>query len=151
MITHEHKDATITNSDQRAIIAHVVNNVGAWGAGFSGALERRYPGTRLAYWDNIRQHKHTLGSVFITKTGNKDVHIAHLVAQHGVRGQGNPVPLQYRALKMCLQELSSHVSGCDVIQMPKIGSGLAGGDWSVIEPMIQQHLGNFNVTICDWP
>lgn len=150
MITHEHKDATITNPSQITIIAHVVNDIGAFGAGFSGALERAYPGTRLAYWDNIRQHQHTLGAVFVTKTGSRNVYVAHLVAQHGVRGKDNPVPIKYHALKMCLQELSTRVTGYDVIQMPKIGSGLAGGDWSKIEPMIQKYLGGFNVVVCDW-
>ncbi len=151
MILNVRKDATITEPNKRTIIAHVVNDIGAFGAGFSGALERAYPGTRLSYWDNIRGNKHLLGSVLITKTGNRNVCVAHLVAQHGVRSKDNPTPIKYHALKMCLQELSTIVVGYDVIQMPKIGSGLAGGDWSIIEPMIQQHLGNFNVVVCDYP
>ena len=51
MIIYTIGDATLPNiqQDETAIIAHVCNDIGAWGAGFSGALGRRYPEAERVY------------------------------------------------------------------------------------------------------
>ncbi len=159
MIHHVHKDATITKPNKRTIIAHVVNDIGAFGAGFSGALERRYPGTGAIY--KLKVEGRHLGQIFFTLPAPY-VSICHMVAQSGVRSSQNKVPLRYGALQECLSTLSGVVNnfnndghGIDVIQMPKIGSGLAGGDWSRIEGIINEAMAELDhevdVVICDWP
>ena len=37
------------------------------------------------------------------------------------------------------------------IHMPRIGTGLAQGDWSLIEPIIQDTLEGLNVFVYDFP
>lgn len=158
-IRHEHKDATITNPSQITLIAHIVNDIGAWGAGFSGALERVYPGTGEVYKLKIKQHR--LSQIFFTLPAPY-VAVCHMVAQSGVRSRYNKVPLRYAELQECLYQLAHMVNRMnreghkvDVIQLPKIGSGLAGGEWKRIEAIINETLAELDhdvdVIICDWP
>lgn len=120
-------------------IAHVVNNIGVWGGGFTGSLERQYPGTGADYRQKVRGRN--LGDVFFTVARNMAVAICHMVAQNGIISNSNPVPLVYAELNKCLGKLADSIPALNItaIQMPMIGSGLAGGDWSVIEPMIAAH------------
>ena len=54
--------------------------------------------------------------------------------------------LDYDALKSALIEMKNKFSG-KRIGMPMIGSGLAGGDWNVIEKIIQDVFVGEYVTI----
>lgn len=117
------------------IIAHVCNDVGAWGAGFVLAVSERYPEAEEKYRLVARNDLLTLGTVIFAQP-NLQVIVANMVAQ---RAPGTHKPLDLRALEQCLTlvgELQAREGG-DVI-MPRIGCGLAGGDWFDVEPIIQR-------------
>ena len=132
-----------------AIIAHVVNDVGAWGAGFTSALAR-YP---LAERDYRGWRIRTLGAVLFTKVSS-DLWIVHMCAQRGLpsrdRWVRGDVPLDIRALDSCLATVADY---CDdawySIHMPRIGCGLAGGKWEDVGPLVEKWLGRFDVTVYD--
>lgn len=151
MIKVEKGDAAITQKFQ--IIAHVVNDVGKWGAGFSGALERRYPGTGKDYQKKLAELRtwrgNVLGYCLGSDTENSGIKIVHMIAQHGVRTKYNPKPIDYDALRLCLSSLCAAALRGEIasIQMPKIGAGLAGGDWSIILPIITSELGNLQIPV----
>jgi hypothetical protein len=80
--------------------------------------------------------------------------VANMLAQHGVasgfkRSGSNrqPPPIRYPKLQQCLaqvaefaQVLSATARGSVSVQMPRIGAGLAGGDWNIIASIIEQEL-----------
>ena len=137
------KDGDATIPQHRVCIAHVVNNIKVWGGGFTASLERQYPGTGADYRAKLDGRKK--GYIFFTHHGA--VSICHMVAQEGTIAANNPSPLVYEALDKCLGLLAASITPLNItaIQMPMIGSGLAGGDWNVIEPMIAAHF--YNVAI----
>lgn len=47
-------DLPVTADGPNVVIAHVVNDVGRWGAGFTAALDRRWCGARTGYMDWAR-------------------------------------------------------------------------------------------------
>jgi hypothetical protein len=55
-------------------------------------------------------------------------------------------PLDYEALTLCMRKINSTFRGKH-IGMPKIGAGLAGGDWNRIKKIIQTELKDCKVTI----
>ena len=61
-----------------------------------------------------------------------------MVAQHNTRKapDGTP-PIRYDALRKCL-ELVGYVAEAEgaTVHMPRIGAGLAGGDWKTIEQIV---------------
>lgn len=126
-------DATSPKRDSKGIIAHVCNNKGGWGAGFVLALSDRWIKPEISY---RRLQEYVLGKVYLIEV-EPDLYVANMIAQDGYYRQGY-VPLQYDALTTCLKKLNAYASKVDAkIHMPKIGSGLGGGDWNRILKIIE--------------
>lgn len=124
------------------VIAHIVNNVGAFGKGFAATVAEYWPHIRDSYFDNYRSF--SLGDILMgdAAEGGRLV-VANLFAQDGLPGPNNHQPIKYMALAQCLDELSETLDECRVdyeIWMPRIGTGYARGKWEIIEPMIESSL-----------
>lgn len=66
-----------------------------------------------------------------------DVWVANMIAQHGLRPENGVPPIRYDAVRACLEKVASKAKELEAtIHMPRIGCGLAGGDWSRIEPIV---------------
>lgn len=157
-------DATIPIGDGPRIIAHVANDIGAWGAGFSGAISRRWNAPEQDYraWYARSGRKDLLtpfglGQSWQTPVGD-GLYVVSMIAQHGIRGPRNPAPIRYNALWTCLERLAhaALLFGLErpaSVHMPRIGCGLAGGTWDRVEPLIVEHLvqRGVPVTVYDLP
>ncbi len=133
-------DATQPIGDGPMLIAHVCNDVGAWGRGFVLAISKRWPQPEVAFRKSWQMEASRLGDVQLSNVGGS-LYVVSMIAQHKLRSRGNPVPLSYADLARCLgrvEELAAllHAS----VHMPRIGCGLAGGTWDKIESLIQKHL-----------
>lgn len=125
------------------IIAHVCNNINKWGKGFVVPLGQSYPKAKYEYhkWfsDLGYNDKPILGNtqfVIIRDT----IAIANMIAQEGIRVNDN-IPLRYDALRKCLKNVNDFaIRHKAVINMPRIGCGLAGGTWNEIEKIIMEEV-----------
>lgn len=133
------------------IIAHIVNDQGKWGSGFTYSLSRNWPEAERDYriWHRHRvdvqldpRKGFGLGNVRYTLVHGKDgkepgIWVAHMIAQTGLIGGLNRRPLRYDALGACLMEVAIFADMVKAsVHMPKIGTGLAGGDWSIIKELL---------------
>jgi O-acetyl-ADP-ribose deacetylase (regulator of RNase III) len=59
---------------------------------------------------------------------------------------GDKKPLDYEALTLCMRKMNTVFSGKH-IGLPKIGAGLAGGDWNKIKNIIKTELKDCKVTV----
>jgi O-acetyl-ADP-ribose deacetylase (regulator of RNase III) len=128
-------DATNPQGTGNKIIVHICNDIGAWGAGFVLAVSKKWRAPEIAY---RAEKKHTLGTVQLVRVSD-DIIVANMVAQHGVGiGADGKPPIRYEAVRACLNQVndSAYHTG-STIHMPRIGCGLAGGDWSKIEEIIK--------------
>ncbi len=83
-----------------------------------------------------------------------DITVATRIAQQGVSTDSNGVPpLRYGALRACLDKVGARaVLNKASVHMPRIGCGLAGGDWTEVEKCIRETLidtHNVPVTVYD--
>jgi O-acetyl-ADP-ribose deacetylase (regulator of RNase III) len=62
---------------------------------------------------------------------------------------GATAPFDYEAFTLCMRKINS-VFGGKHIGLPKIGAGLAGGDWERIEKIIEKELWFCEVTIVSY-
>lgn len=153
MIHYQIGDATCpTIHDGTRVIAHVCNDAGKWGAGFSGAVSDRWKEPEVFYRSQYRRARFSfkLGEVqwvFV----ETDLAIVNMIAQHDTRSKKNPKPIRYDALESCLNKLveSCQDLGDVTLHMPRIGSGLAGGDWGLIESLIDEICWDFDVYVYD--
>lgn len=159
-------DATRPEVWGNAIIAHICNDDGKWGKGFVMALSRRWPEPEAKYraWHKDRERASSgfkLGAVrfvgvkTIDTVLNPDqkLWVANMIAQHGIRGPGNLTPIRYGALSQALSNVAEFAKKNNAsVCMPKIGSGLAGGDWNKIERLITEAIVNQGVavTVCEF-
>lgn len=136
-------DATVPSVKGVKLIAHVCNDVGGWGKGFVLALSRRWPEPEAAYraWHRDRAHNDFgLGAVQFVQV-EKYVWVANLIGQRGIRTGSKGVPVRYQAIDTGLAHLATKAADFDAsVHMPRIGCGLAGGDWSRVEPLIMRRL-----------
>lgn len=145
MITYVRGDATQPIGTGNKIIAHIVNDVGAWGAGFVLALSARWPHVREDYLD---WKKRKLGDTMFSYA-EPQLYVAHLCAQRGVRGTR---PLNYEALVSCLKKLCVQINEQPwTVHMPRIGCGLGGGSWDVVGGLVERWLDGVEVFVYDLP
>lgn len=165
-ITYVTGDATDPQTDELCAIAHVCNDVGAYGAGFAKAIAERYPTARRRYvawhqrFDTVTARPFALGASQWVAVGHDlgrgrawDARwVVNMVAQRGLRSATNPVPLDYGHLAECLFHLGRNACGTSV-HMPRIGCELAGGTWDRVEPLIVEHVcaRGVDVTVYDPP
>lgn len=133
-------DATNPMGSPPWIIAHIVNDrARAWHGGFAASLRKRYP---EAQEDFIRQRtsgKSRLGENFVTELA-PDRAVVSMVAQAGYGPSKNP-RLRYEALGVCLGQLATEAEKRGArVHMPRIGTGQAGGRWSVVSGLIDEQL-----------
>lgn len=114
-------------------IVQVVNNVGAYGAGVSGAIAKKWP----IVLKEFKSHPAQLGTSITFQLG-EGLWFGNMYAQSGLRSKTNAKPLRYARLAFCLDSVECF--GFDRIHMPKIGCGLAGGDWNIVSELIQDIL-----------
>jgi O-acetyl-ADP-ribose deacetylase (regulator of RNase III) len=70
-----------------------------------------------------------------------DLWVANMVAQHGMRPGRSGPPIRYDAVERCLEAVAHHANRLGAsVHMPRIGCGLAGGKWELIEPIITRTL-----------
>jgi len=62
---------------------------------------------------------------------------------------GDKSPVDYDAITMCMRKIN-HVFKGKRIGLPKIGAGLAGGDWNIIKKIIEKELKDCDVTIVNY-
>lgn len=142
-ITYVRGDATAPSVKGVKLIAHVCNDIGGWGKGFVLALSRRWPEPEAAYraWHRDRAHNDFgLGAAQFVQV-EKYVWVANLIGQQGIRTGSKGVPVRYEAIDTGLAHLATKVAELDAsVHMPRIGCGLAGGNWSRVEPLIVRRL-----------
>jgi Zn-dependent peptidase ImmA (M78 family)/O-acetyl-ADP-ribose deacetylase (regulator of RNase III) len=133
-------DATSPMGDRPWIIAHVVNDKArAWHGGFAAALRRRYPESQSAFIERVSKERPHLGDVIITQL-EEGVLIASMVAQAGFGASKTP-RIRYQALRDCLSKVSKAAAERKAsVHMPRIGTGQAGGRWSVIGGLVDEEL-----------
>jgi O-acetyl-ADP-ribose deacetylase (regulator of RNase III) len=157
MINYLQGDATEPQTDGNKIIAHICNDVGAWGRGFVFSLTQKYPKSEQDYREWFQGNDETvtipfkLGCIKFVKVAD-DVSVANMIAQHGIlQVQGKLPPIRYEALEECLRQLRIEALNLNAsIHMPRIGCGLAGGKWSMIEPLLTKMLPDISVYVYDF-
>jgi len=141
-------DATSPKGDGTKIIVHICNDIGAWGSGFVMALSKKWKFPEEHY-RSIKEY--VLGDVYFVNVGD-GIYVANMIAQHGVGVDSVGIPpVRYDAMKKALLRvnLTAKQLGASV-HMPRIGCGLAGGDWNIVEKIVQENV-QVDVTVYDLP
>lgn len=150
MINYVKGDATKPIGDGKKIIVHCCNDIGAWGSGFVVALSKRWKAPEQYYrgWKEcFPEQRLPLGVAQLVKV-EPDIYVANMIGQRGVRGPANLSPIRYFAIADALDEVFQlAVNNECSIHGPRLGAGLAGGDWKKIENILENASENYDVPV----
>jgi O-acetyl-ADP-ribose deacetylase (regulator of RNase III) len=123
-----------------AIIMHCCNDIGAWGAGFVLALSKKWKEPEREYYNWFRRRDLNLGEVDFVSV-EEDISVANIIGQHGIGYESGRSPIRYDALRTGIHEVFKYALREKMtVHAPKLGAGLAGGDWRVIEYIIMEEM-----------
>ena len=136
------------------VIAHGCNCQCAMGAGIAKIIKKVFPAAYKADCETEKGSREKLGTCSVatcpTESGWVDagsVDVVNAYTQFHWRGAG--VKADYEAIRKCMAWIRENYSGRR-IGLPKIGAGLAGGDWQVILGIIEDELGGEDVTVVEY-
>jgi len=126
------------------VIVHGCNCFHTMGAGIAKEIKQRYPDAYKAdITRTIKGDKGKLGAFTwadVQAPSGHPFRIVNAYIQYRY-GKGGP-HINYTAVKQCFQIIQREYWD-KRIGYPKIGAGLAGGDWNIIQTIINEELKGF--------
>ena len=132
----EYVTGNILLTDARHII-HGCNSKGVMGAGVAKAIRNWYPKAYQDYDDAYNSNGLRLGDIIVSIQPDDRV-IHNAITQQDYGRRDDRVYVSYWAIAEVFRKINSW--GVKEIALPKIGSGLANGDWNVISAIIENTL-----------
>jgi O-acetyl-ADP-ribose deacetylase (regulator of RNase III) len=142
------------------VIVHGCNCFNTMGAGVAGQISRNPKFSKVVEIDKMTKSGdwNKLGNFTYTHIENNSMQqnsliVVNAYTQYGFGRTGKN--LEYCALKSCLHQIAncfgeSKEGKLAKIGMPKIGCGLGGGDWLIVEDIIKQEMHFCDVTIVEY-
>lgn len=121
------------------IIVHGCNCFCTMGAGIARVIQEEFPEAYAADLVTVKGDRNKLGdySYATVERGEHEITIVNGYTQFHF--QGDTVLVNYDAVERLFTKIQQHFSG-KRIGYPKIGAGLAGGDWDRISQIIDDKL-----------
>jgi O-acetyl-ADP-ribose deacetylase (regulator of RNase III) len=124
------------------VIGHGCNCFHSMGAGIAKAIRRDFPEAYMVDKCSRYGDRNKLGS--FTQMDYGDLVVLNLYTQF--KYTSTEVDVEYGAVRRCMKAIKKKYSG-KRIGLPLIGAGLAGGDWNIISQIIDDELGDEDITI----
>ena len=136
----------VRQATNKIAVLHGCNCMHIMGAGIALYLRKRFK--QVSEADLVTQARRTskLGTYSVAEI-SENLHVLNCYTQFGIQPDvyGNP-PVDYNAIRVCLQRVARAYKGWE-IRLPKIGCGLAGGDWVIVKNIIEEELVGHDVVI----
>lgn len=136
-------------------MAHGCNCFHAMGSGIAGQLARKYPEVpaadqRSVYGDRSKLGTFTMASVDIEPLASFFL-VFNLYTQFGTRTYEGEDVFEYAAYETAINSIA-RIPTPFKLGLPKLGAGLAGGDWGRIRAITEEAFENSAVeaTIVHW-
>lgn len=154
-IKYLHGDVLDIQAPGSKIICQLVNDKSiSWGGGVAKRVAQKFPEAQSQFAENIMRmsRQHRLGSVIFSKLED-DLCLASIIGQEGYGPSLFP-RVRYSAIETGLKQVAKFAKARHAsVHLPRIGTGAAGGEWGIIEEMIDNELvrTGVDVTVYDLP
>jgi O-acetyl-ADP-ribose deacetylase (regulator of RNase III) len=124
----------------RTILAHGVNCQGVMGSGVAKTFKQKYPEAFEDYLYFLKKYKYEndvapLGVSRLFYSCSNDLLLASMFTQEFYGNDGRQY-VNYEAFFDSFRKVADYYEDSTII-MPKIGAGLGGGDWRIIEGLMK--------------
>ncbi len=138
------------------IIVHGCNCFNTMGSGIAKEIKQRCPEAYEADCKTVRGDKSKLGTyssaAFETNNSEEFFVVINMYTQY--RYGKDKVHVDYEAIREGFRSLGEEIrewgeDGWSTVAYPKIGCGLAGGDWSIVSKIIDEELKGLEHTLVE--
>ena len=131
------------------VILHGCNCMCAMGAGIAKQIRATFPAAYEADCETEAAARDKLGTISqaIVQCGEHTLTVVNGYTQYHWKGPDGRA--DYEAIRGVMQQVKSQFSG-QRIGYPKIGAGLAGGDWEIISAIIVEELEGEDHTLVEY-
>jgi O-acetyl-ADP-ribose deacetylase (regulator of RNase III) len=128
------------------VVAHGCNCSGGFGSGFAKSVADKYPQVKEGYLHRHNTRGWKLGDVQLINVGDGSGRILANCGTQYKYGKPDQGPyVSYPAIREITKKLvESFPQG---FAMVKIGAGLAGGNWDIIERIVNEESGTIEVRV----
>lgn len=145
MITTINKDILTVD---KGVIVHFCNCLGAMG-GLAGAIASKWPIVKESYLKYLKEKESNvfaIGGIDIVRV-EKPLWVINAFTQYDF-GSGRRT--EYSAVINALEKVRREAISLDIYLPYMVGCGLGGGDWSIVQKIIEKTFENYggNVYIC---
>ena len=132
------------------VIVHGCNCQCQMGKGIALSVKQRFPEAYAADCATSKGDPAKLGSISVADIERDGLtfHVVNGYTQFHWQGKG--VKADYQAIRKVMQAVKARFAG-KRIGYPKIGAGLAGGDWQTIVAIIEDELAGEDHTLVEYP
>lgn len=139
----------VKQSDDFEVIAHCCNCFCTFGAGIAPQIKNKFPEAFAVDCATPKGDASKLGTITYTVQQTTPV-VVNLYGMYDFKkSYPGEVMVKYDSLRLALRAMKTKFSG-KTFGLPFIGAGLANGDWSIIEKIIEEEMIGEYVTIVEY-
>lgn len=149
------------------VIVHGCNCLHIMGAGIAAQIAKEFPEAFDADGKTEIGSREKLGSYSMARIPSKHVAlisiseerglaidpkyltVVNAYTQYGLGSRYNECPTDYEAVRLVFRSIAKDFAGKKV-GIPKIGCGLGGGDWSIVEQIINEECPELDITCVEY-
>jgi O-acetyl-ADP-ribose deacetylase (regulator of RNase III) len=132
---------TLAKEGKFDVIIHGCNCFHTMGAGIAKYIKQEWPEVYTSDLETKKGDINKLGSISFVKVDNLFIVNAYTQFNHWGKN-----PVDYEAIRNSFKKVKIEFKG-KKIGYPLIGCGLAGGDWNIVEKIINEELNNEDHTL----
>jgi O-acetyl-ADP-ribose deacetylase (regulator of RNase III) len=149
------------------VIVHGCNCLHTMGAGIAAQIAKEFPEAYEADKKTEYKSKRKLGTYSFARIPHEHIVTLSLSAERGLTldpkfltivnaytqydlgSRYNPAPVDYDAIRSVFRSIAKDFAGL-IVGIPKIGCGLAGGDWETVEEIINEECPDLDITCVEY-
>lgn len=142
----------LIESGEYDVVVHGANCFCTMGAGVAKVLRQRFPSIYRVDLTTVKGDRKKLGTLSLAQVRVEKKRRIMLVNAYTQYAYSSRVKqIDYEAVRRCFAKINSFFTNRALrFLMPKIGAGLAGGDWNKISEIVEQEMKGRDVTVVVW-
>lgn len=142
----------LATSGEFDVIVHGCNCFHIMGAGIAKSIKTRFPEAYLAdRRQSIKGDRGKLGTYTRANVLGGELTVINAYTQYSYgRGPNRESPVDYEAIGKVFALLRKELPKGSRVGIPRIGAGLAGGDWQLIQSIIEEAINGMDLTLVEY-
>lgn len=137
-----HFVGNMLDSATKGYIIHGCNTLGIMGGGIANQVKWTWPEVYNVYRHQYENNGLPLGSIIPVAINDK-LTVINCITQDTIGSDGSRY-VSYDAIDLCMNNVNEYIKlhgeKDSIIHTPLIGCGLAGGNWNIVEKIIEANL-----------